>query len=274
VHEEGLNWISWRWNTVPGADGYKWNTSDNYTTAIQMGTDTINLEDGLAGDSIYTRYVWAYDDCSHSAASQLTATTSTCGSTLIINHVAGEVAPVNKVTTYGTVTNIPGESTKCWISQNLGSDNQATAVSDNTEPSAGWYWQFNTKRGYKHDGTNVTPAWIFGYTYIITNWSAGNDPCTIELGPGWRIPTYTEYYNIDNTGSWANWYGPWNSNLKIHAAGYLAGGALNNRGTKGYYWSSSNSTIQQSYNLYFESTQCFVNDDYKDIGFALRCVID
>ncbi len=77
----------------------------------------------------------------------------TCGSSLTINHVAGVVAPVTKTVTYGTVTNIPGETSKCWITSNLGADHQATAINDATEASAGWYWQFNRKQGYKHDGT-------------------------------------------------------------------------------------------------------------------------
>ena len=43
-----------------------------------------------------------------------------CG-TLIINHLAANgVAPQDKTVTYGTVTGIPGEPTKCWITSNLG----------------------------------------------------------------------------------------------------------------------------------------------------------
>ena len=86
-----------------------------------------------------------------------------CGDPLTINHlVSGGVAPVDKTVTYGTVTNIPGETSKCWITSNLGADHQATAVNDATEASAGWYWQFNRKQGYKHDGTTRTPntTWI------------------------------------------------------------------------------------------------------------------
>ena len=61
--------------------------------------------------------------------------------------MAGTVAPVDKTVTYGTVTNIPGETSKCWITSNLGADHQATAVNDATEASAGWYWQFNRHTG-------------------------------------------------------------------------------------------------------------------------------
>lgn len=80
-----------------------------------------------------------------------------CGNSITVSHVAGTVAPVSKTTTYGTVTNIPGETTKCWITSNLGADHQATSMGDATEASGGWYWQFNRKQGYKNDGT-TTPA--------------------------------------------------------------------------------------------------------------------
>ena len=70
-----------------------------------------------------------------------------CGDNLAISHTAGVVAPVTKAVTYGTVnTNLSG-SDKCWITQNLGADNQASSPSDSTEASAGWYWQFNHMQG-------------------------------------------------------------------------------------------------------------------------------
>ncbi len=96
----------------------------------------------------------AYDDDDISFA---TPAPLACCSLLSITHTAGAIAPVNKTVNYGTVeTNLTG-SNKCWITQNLGADHQASAASDNTEASAGWYWQFNRKRGFKHDGTTRTP---------------------------------------------------------------------------------------------------------------------
>jgi antitoxin component YwqK of YwqJK toxin-antitoxin module len=56
---------------------------------------------------------------------QTTSAHFNCGSPITINHKAGTVAPVTKTVTYGTVTNIPGELTKCWITSNLGADFQA-----------------------------------------------------------------------------------------------------------------------------------------------------
>jgi hypothetical protein len=202
----------------------------------------------------------------------------TCGMTFGINHLAGNVAPVNKSVTYGTITNIPGELTKCWITSNLGSDHQATAVNDATEASAGWYWQFNRKQGYKNDGTTLTPntIWIsiIGET---SDWITANDPCNIELGTPWRIPSYTEWYNVNNIGGWTNWNGPWSSNLKLHAAGYLycSDGSLRHRGLYGGYWSTTHSDAVYSWYLAISSGISYVYDDgIKTYGFSVRCVRD
>jgi hypothetical protein len=200
----------------------------------------------------------------------------TCGATIQINHVAGTVAPVNKTVTYGTVTNIPGEPSKCWITSNLGSDHQATSVDDGTEPSAGWYWQFNRKQGYKHDGTTRTPntTWISSISET-SDWITANDPCNIELGNSWRIPTYTEWNNVDDAGSWTNWNGPWSSVLKLHAAGCLdTDGSLYGRGSHGWYWSSSQADATAGRILSFDSGLSIMDTYSKSYGFPVRCVRD
>ncbi len=200
-----------------------------------------------------------------------------CGNLITINHAAGAVAPVTKTVIYGTVTNIPGELSKCWITSNLGADHQATAVNDATEASAGWYWQFNRQQGYKYDNLTRTPntTWI---TYINENldWQTANDPCTLELGADWRIPTYTEWTNVDASGNWTNWIGPWYSALKMHAAGtlYEGNGALYTRGSNGNYWSSTQSSASNGWYLAFHSDYSFINNYYKADGFPLRCLRD
>jgi len=203
----------------------------------------------------------------------------TCGSTITISHLSsGGVAPVDKTVNYGTVTNIPGEITKCWITSNLGADHQATAVDDATEASSGWYWQFNRKQGYKHDGTNRTPntTWINSINEN-SDWETSNDPCGLELGSGWRIPSYTEWFNVDASGSWTDWNGPWNSLLKIHAAGNLgySDGSLISRGSVGYYWSRTQHDDINGWFLAFASGYCNMYDYYpKANGFTLRCIHD
>ena len=205
------------------------------------------------------------------------APSSLCGIAVTINHIAGMVAPVSKSVTYGTVTNIPGEPGKCWITSNLGADRQATAVDEGTEAPAGWYWQFNRKQGYKHDGSTRTPntAWISSISEN-SDWVASSDPCSIELGGGWRIPTNSEWGNVDANGSWTDWNGPWSSGLKLHAAGYLGytNGLLNSRGAAGTYWSSAQNAPSAGWNLTIMSGTSFIDVNSKAGGISLRCIRD
>jgi hypothetical protein len=209
-HIATSNSIVWKWHPVTGATGYKWSINNDFLTATDLGTDTTKTETGDTCGTTYSRYVWAYNGCGFSTPLTLTQSTISCWvcgiSTITINHVAGSVAPVNKTTTYGTVTNIPGEESKCWITSNLGSDHQATTVDDATEASAGWYWQFNRKQGYKHDGSARTPnsIWISNVSET-SDWNSANDPCSVELGSGWRLATLSELANVDVTGNWIDW---------------------------------------------------------------------
>lgn len=203
-----------------------------------------------------------------------------CGSSFAVTHLAsGGVAPVDKAVTYGTVTSSLSGASKCWITQNLGSDHQATSATDATEASAGWYWQFNRKQGFKmaDDGTTRTPAttWISPISET-SDWTAANDPCTIELGAGWRIPTNTEWTNAKTNGGWTNYTGTYNSVLKLHAAGYLgnSNGSLNGRGTVGSYWSSTQSDATYGLILYFEISFSGMSTGSNACGFSLRCLRD
>ncbi len=55
--------IIWSWSSVPNATGYKWNTTSDYNTATDMGTNTSITETGLIVGNSYRRYVWAYNSC-------------------------------------------------------------------------------------------------------------------------------------------------------------------------------------------------------------------
>jgi uncharacterized protein (TIGR02145 family) len=203
-----------------------------------------------------------------------------CGiSPIAVVHLTSDgVAPVDKTVTYGTVTNIPGEATKCWITRNLGAEQQATIVSDNTEASAGWYWQFNRKQGWEFKTSRVpaTPAWDATNDNLSATWEAAKDPCTLELGTGWRIPTNTEWTNVIASGNWTDWNGPFDSALKLHAAGYLSNsdGSLNYRGHNGIYWSSTQNDATNGWYLNFYPGDIYVDYDPKAVGFSARCVRD
>jgi hypothetical protein len=276
THIQSNTQIIWNWNAMPIATGYKWSATSNYATATNMGTATTKTETGLTTGNVYTRYVWAYNVCGHSDSTIITGLAMTCGEPFAKMHIAGAVAPVSKTVTYGTVTNIPGEASKCWITSNLGADHQATGVNDATEASAGWYWKFNRKQGFKHTGSAISPGWSMTTIDEDVDWEPANDPCRLELGVSWRIPTYAEWFNVDAGGGWANRDDAWDSDLKMHAAGYLINntvGTLADRGLTGIYWTSTQTTSTRSNYLYFSSSTCTVYTSLlKDGGIPLRCL--
>jgi hypothetical protein len=280
VHVQSNTQIIWNWNVVPIATGYKWSATNNYATATNMGTATTKTETGRTQGTNYTRYAWAYNACGPSEPVILNGQALTCGSAFTRTHTADTVSPVTKTVTYGTVTNIPGETAKCWITRNLGATQPPNTVSDNTEAAAGWYWQFNRMQGYQHDGTTRTPntAWI-GPTAEDSDWESAKDPCSLLLGSAWRMPTGTEWTHVDAVGNWTNWNGPFNSGLHMHAAGALSlsSGTLYDRGSDGEYWSSTqNNTIGTSGGaLNFWSDNSYYSDSkVKSYGLSVRCVRD
>nr|NQU92552.1 hypothetical protein [Bacteroidota bacterium] len=61
THVPSATQIVWNWNTVSGATGYKWNTTNDYGSAEDMGTAITKTETGLTCNTAYTRYAWAYN---------------------------------------------------------------------------------------------------------------------------------------------------------------------------------------------------------------------
>jgi hypothetical protein len=250
-------------------------TVDSHTTdGSGTGVFTSSLT-GLTANMLYYVRAYASNSFGTSYGSQVQFNSQpVCGTSFTINHTAGTVAPVTKTVTYGTVAGIPGETAKCWITSNLGSDHQATSVDDATEASAGWYWQFNRTQGYKHDGSTRTPSTIWNNSISENSvWLPANDPCSIEFSSDWRLPTLSEWNNVIASGSWANWSGPWNSGLKLHAAGFLAAdGNLTDRGILGHSWSSNQQDDTFGKKLDFYSTACYTLQGFKFHGFPIRCV--
>jgi hypothetical protein len=264
-----------------------WSTSPNPTLADShtsdgsgMGGFTSYLT-GLTPNTMYFVRAYATNSIDTGYGNEVTFTTTpvtvfACEDPITINHVAGDVAPVSKTVIYSTVTNIPGEPSKCWIASNLGADHQATAMNDTTEASAGWYWQFNRKQGYKHNGTSRTPntAWITSINEDL-EWQTANDPCSITLGGTWRVPTKSEWYNLCVSGGWSSVF-LWNSALKMHRAGFLQSnnGSLNNRGIQGSYWSSTKNALTTGFEIAFGDGGSFIINEFKIYGNNLRCIRD
>jgi len=266
------------------ARGFCWNTTGNPTTAdhiIPEGNNTGAFTDSITGLAEGTTYyIRAYATNRIGIAYSSTVKQfKVCPPVFTVQHIAGiDGAPVSKVVTYNSVSSTLSGKAVCWITQNLGADHQATVVTDATEPSAGWYWQFNRIQGYKHDGTTRTPAtsWITAVDEP-GNWQLANDPCNRLLGSGWRIPTSIEWTNVSGAPqNWVNYTDAFNSILKLHNSGYLSyiTSALNSRGTEGNYWSSTmiSSTTASDFQIY--NTNVVLLAEVKSYGFSARCLRD
>ena len=257
------NHINFYWN-VQACVRYKWNTVNDYSTADDIGTAIMGgysgyIPSGLTCNTSYTFYLWAYNAAGYSAVTIMTESTTACltpgtacswnGSTTFSkSHTAGAVAPVTKTVTYHQIQTPASGASKCWITQNLGADNEASSYNDDTQAAQGWYWQFNRQQGFQHDGTTRTPAtaWITPINES-SDWQAANDPCALLLGTGWRLPTYTEWVNVDDY-SCAQFYPEgYSFDLNLHTSNrgfldYSTGDILTGYGYNSKFWSSKSSS--------------------------------
>ncbi len=105
-------------------------------------------------------------------------------------------------------------------------------------------------------------------------WETAKDPCNIELGIGWRIPTSTEWNSV--MSSWFYFNNTYNSVLKIHASGKMNSidGTLSNRGTNGIYWSSTQDGAANASSLYLSISSYSSSNYTKSFGFSVRCIKD
>jgi len=268
--------------------GLVWNTTGTaptvadtkiIATAAGMGTFA-NTIVGLIQGPVY--YVRAYAiNAKGTTYSPAISNFKICPTSFTVMHVEGlNGAPVTKTVTYHSInTSISGGVSKCWLTQNLGADQQAASVSDATEPSAGWYFQFNRSQGYQFTATRYpATSWIPAIGESA-NWAPANDPCTLLLGNGWRLPTSTEWSTTAAAPqNWINSTSTFSSVLKIHMAGYIASttGAMTSRGTDGMYWSSTQNggNTVNAYELRFNSGINPAEENTKSFATPVRCLLD
>lgn len=183
---------------------------------------------------------------------------------------------------------------KCWLDRNLGASRVATTLDD--ESAFGGLYQWGREAdGHQHP-TSVTTStlappgaqpnhnqFIVKYAYPFdwnedntwdNRWTLPNgnittaDPCP----NGWRVPTRSEWESAIAYGNWQNAYDPFNSPLRLPAAGKRDDkGVLGHQGTKGYYWSSSHQNIfGVPMNSFHNGV--FLSSYYRVGGMSVRCI--
>jgi len=110
--------IVWNWNPVTGATGYKWNTSNDFATATNMGSLTTKTETGLVCNTPYTRYIWTYNNCGNSIVTVLNQSTTACSGLPIITTAASSNITQTTATSGGNVIDDGGSTVfvrgVCW----------------------------------------------------------------------------------------------------------------------------------------------------------------
>ena len=199
-------------------------------------------------------------------------------------------ATVSLPATICTVANSP-TTTVDFLCHNLGAD---TALDSHTPVKGlnGDYYQWG-RNAPAADVDNLIGSWgSQGGNSNDGNWTptakGPEDPCPT----GFRVPSQAEWtaVNANNTasrtGTFTNsptnfsaalHYGP-DANTKsltLPAAGrYRTNGVLNNRGSNGYYWSSTENG-SPAYNLTFNSSNVIpANNLNRNYGFSVRCIAE
>ena len=151
------NQIIWNWNSVANAVGYKWNDTNNYSTATDIGTVITRTETGLVCNTEYFRYIWAYFACGTSAVTTLNQATS-------LIQVNSPVAGTNVPSANQIVWNwqaVEGATGYKWnTTNNFSTDSTAIDVGNNTSYTETGLSNTNTYTRYvwAYNTCDVSPA--------------------------------------------------------------------------------------------------------------------
>lgn len=198
-----------------------------------------------------------------------------------VQDVTPSNAEVYNSRSYPTVqANWPGPGgDKIWLAVNLGATEVPETSVDSSAAAAGWFFQFNRKQAYYHNGSTLTPQWNVQSIKEDSSWEPANDPCRLLLSDPWRLPTVEELrafreapVNRGGMGE-GNRTSAFNSILKLHAGGNLHSfkGSLQARGESGNYWASDQFSDNRGEALGFsEGSSTFAGN--KASGRSVRCI--
>ncbi len=215
--------ISWNWNTVSGAAGYKWGTTSVYADATDMATATTYNETGLSCNTAYTRYIWSYnvsEDCISDAVT-ITKTTSSCVNPPTLTTTSFSQVYSNSCLSGGEVTDDGGATVTargvCWST----AANPTRTYSPNTADGSGL-------GAYTSTITGLSPNTTYHVRAYATN-SAG-----IGYGSDLTVKTMNGV-TFDYTGAQQTWAVPAGVTTMIVEVWGAAGGGGSAYGGNGGY---------------------------------------
>jgi len=285
--------IIWKWDTVSGATGYKWNTTNDYFSATEMGTTTTKTETGLDCSTYYTRYVWAYSACGHSSPGTLTQRTSLCPivcGTDLPDTRDGKIYPTVQI------------GTQCWLKRNMNIGTRLNGSQNQTDNNSIEKYCYNdADSNCNVYGGLYQWAEVVQYLNGATNTSSWNPVPTGNVQgicpEGWHIPTDAEWSTLvtylggtnsaggkmKETGL-THWTAPNTgatneSGFTALPGGYrdpTSGGVFNTINYWDKNWSITEASSVSAWVRYLEYNTSKANRDSnnKAIGNSVRCIND
>lgn len=212
VARVGPTFFDASWTASIGANGYMGTGETGYFLDVSTSNTFSSFVPGYNNRSVGNVLAFRVTGLANSTTYYYRVrAVNACGSTLNTNTISVTTKVQHTCTSqtesdYETVvTNISGTN-RTWITRNLGAIAEATSFIDTSFTSVGCFFQFNRSqayRNYPHDGwMTVSPAWpqlAWGNLTAInenSDWLLANDPCNLQLGGSWRLPTLTEYQSV------------------------------------------------------------------------------
>ncbi|MBN1199864.1 MAG: hypothetical protein JXA23_10970 [Bacteroidales bacterium] len=268
--------ITWNWNTVPLATGYRWNTINDFSTATDMGTSTSKQETGLLCGTSYSRYIWAYDGCGYSPVTTLQESTLSC------TYCPLTITDVRDGKVYNTIL----IGVQCWMAQNLNIGMRINGILDQTDNQIMEKYCYDDLELYCNSYGGLY-QWDEAMQYSTTPGIQGICPA------GWHLPTDAEWTTLTNflggesiagglmkeTGL-AHWalpnLGATNSSgfTALPCGDRLTSGNFNGHTYYTYFWSSTESSTSNAWhrNLCYSNITVSHYLDGKTYGFSVRCL--
>ncbi len=287
THAASSTQITWNFSD-PLATGYKWNTTNNLASAVDIGNIHTKTETGLTCETSYMRYLWAYNACGYSLPVTLTQSTTVCQ--------ACETFTDPRDGKQYLAIQI---GTQCWMRQNLnygtmidGADDQA----DNSIPEKYCYNNVETQCDV-YGGLYQWAEMVQYYNGATntTSWNPAPQGMVQGLCPaGWHLPSDAEWATLiaqlggdlvagdalKEAGEthWAEGNtGTNTSNFTALAGGLRMGtGLFGDQSYMGYFWASSEVTSTESWYLYLLFNDSGTNNGsaVKTTGLSVRCLKD
>jgi uncharacterized protein (TIGR02145 family) len=294
THVSNETEIEWNWNTVSDADGYAYNTTDDYSTATDNGTNTSFTQTGLTCETSYTLYVWAYNAWCESDALELTENTGDCQpfecGTMLIDTRDGSGYQTIQI------------GSQCWMAENLNYEDNVNGHSwcyDDSPSNCDTYgrlydWEASMEGAA---GSTSSPSGVQGI-----------------CPDGWHIPSDEEWKELEGEVDAVYNYGDeewdiagfrgedagsalagnaslWNNGgLKNHASfgnsgfGSLPGGRKSSSGeftglgNYAYFWSTTEDNVFPGYAFYhgmhYDNVKASRYNENKGNALNVRCIKD